>query len=84
MPFEIKILHEDLGKEVLRPFRLGIAEEGFWRVVFLNIAISHEPDAVGNGLGEAHFMGYHDHRHSLVGQFLHHVQHFTDHFGVKG
>jgi len=81
--FKVTGLHQDLGEEVLRPFSLWVAEEFFRRVIFLNVAIGHEPDAVGHGLGKAHFVGDHDHRHPLLRQVLHNVQDFTDHFGVQ-
>jgi hypothetical protein len=45
--------------------------------------VVHEHEAVANLPCEADLVGYHDHRHAVVGERAHDVQHVTDQLGVK-
>ena len=46
-------------------------------------AFIHEQDARSHFAGETHLMRHNDHRHANLRQFLHHAQHFTDHFRIQ-
>ena len=58
-------------------------EELVGRVLFENLAVRHEDDAVGGLAREAHLVGHADHRHAFMREFDHHVEHFVDHFRVE-
>lgn len=45
---------------------LRIIEEGIRFVFFYNFPIIHKDDSISDSFGESHFMGYHDHCHSLI------------------
>ena len=48
-----------------------------------DVAALHEDDTAGNLAGKADLVRDDDHRHALLGQTLHDLQHLTDHFGVE-
>ena len=74
---------QNLRQEILRPIRLRIVEEVIRVVLFDDLALIHEDDAVGDGFGEAHFVGDADHRDALIGHGDHHVKHFFDHLWIE-
>lgn len=71
-------------EEVLGALGLGVVEELVGRAGFHDLAVGHEHDAVGHAAGKVHFVRDDDHRHALLGQTDHDLEHFVDHFGVKG
>lgn len=71
-------------EEVLGALGLGVVEELVGRAGFHDLAVGHEDDAVGHAAGKVHFVRDDDHRHALLGQTDHDLEHFVDHFGVKG
>ena len=54
-----------------------------WRL-FDDLALVHEDHGVGDLAGEAHLVGDDDHRHPLLRELDHDVEHFLDHLGVEG
>ena len=48
-----------------------------------DLAVGHEQHTVAHLAGEAHLVRDDDHRHALVRQLLHNVEHFADHLGVE-
>ena len=46
-------------------------------------ALVHEHHAVGDLAGEAHLVGDDDHRHAVVGEPAHHVEHLADELRVE-
>jgi hypothetical protein len=75
---------QNLAEEELGPFVLRVIEELEGVVLFDNLAKIHEDDPIGDGLGKAHFMADHDHRHALTGKIDHDVENLFDHFRIQG
>src|SRR6056297_3912283 len=75
---------EDLAEEQLGPIRLRIQEEFLGLVLFHDLALVHEDDPVRHLPGKAHLVGHAEHRHPLLGELDHRVQHLLDHLGVEG
>ena len=63
---------------------LGISENFFWSSLLHHLAFVHKQDAVAYFPGKAHLVSDHYHGHAFFCQFLHDVQHFANHFRVKG
>ncbi len=77
-------MSQNLREEQLGALFFGGAEDFFGGADFDNLTFVEEDHAVGNGAGEAHFVGNDQHGHARAGQFYHHIEHFFNHFGVKG
>src|SRR5262249_35925986 len=75
---------EDLVEEGTAPVRSRPAEELRGGRVLHHAASVHEDHAVSYRPGEAHFMGDHEHGHTLPGERHHHVEHLADHLGIEG
>ena len=74
---------EDPGEENLSPL-LARARQDFLRGTGLDYnPFVHEHQAVAYLPCETDLVGYHDHRHAVVGQRPHHVQHVTDQLRVE-
>lgn len=71
-------------EEVLGALGLGVGEELVGRAGFHDLAVGHKHDAVGHATGEVHLVRNDDHRHALLCQAHHDLEHLIDHFGVKG
>ena len=50
---------------------------------FHDLAVGHKHDAVGHAAGEVHLVRDDDHRHALLGQTDHDLEHLVDHLGVQ-
>ncbi|QTK78568.1 6-Pyruvoyl-Tetrahydropterin Synthase [Agrobacterium tumefaciens] len=74
---------QDLAEEQPGALVLGIVEEFGGRILFDDLALVHEDDAVCDLAGKAHFVGDAQHRHAVFGEADHGVEHFLDHFRVK-
>ena len=74
---------QHLGEECLGAGVLRIVEQLVGAVFLNDVALVHEDDPVCNFSCKAHLMGDDCHGHALVGKFLHNVQNFADHLGVK-
>eukprot|EP01032_Pedospumella_encystans_P002102 gene2102-2462_t len=74
---------QDLAQEQLGALVLRIVEEFGRRILFDDLALVHEDDAVGDLAGKAHFMGHAEHGHAFFGKTDHGVEHFLDHFRVE-
>ena len=48
-----------------------------------DLTIGHEDHAVTHLTGEAHLMGDADHRHALMRELLHNLEHLADHLRVE-
>ena len=77
-------MREDLAEEVLGAVALRVGEELLGRADLDDLAVGHEHDAVGGLAGKAHLVGHDDHRHALLGEADHDVEHLVDHLGVEG
>mmetsp|Transcript_2690 Transcript_2690/g.3216 ORF Transcript_2690/g.3216 Transcript_2690/m.3216 type:complete len:265 (-) Transcript_2690:666-1460(-) len=75
---------QDLAQEILCPFAFGVSEELLSSAVLNNLAGVHEHHPVRNLAGKAHLVGHNHHRHAVLRQFDHHIQHLVDHLRVKG
>ena len=64
---------QNLRQEILRPVRLRVVEEVVRVVLLDDLALIHEDHAIGNGLGEAHFVGDADHGDALIGHGDHDI-----------
>lgn len=71
-------------EEVLGALGLGVVEELVGRAGFYDLAVGHKHDAVGHAAGKVHLVRDDDHRHALLGQTDHDLEHLADHLGVKG
>lgn len=71
-------------EEVLGTLGLGMVEELVGRAGFHDLAVGHKDDAIGHAAGKVHLVRNDDHRHALLGQTDHDLEHLVDHFGVKG
>src|SRR5208337_2715675 len=77
-----EISAQDLAQEQSRAGVLGIVEERVGRIDLDDLAVVHEHDAVGDLPREAHLVRHDHHRHAVLGQRGHRVEHFlTDGFG---
>lgn len=70
-------------EEVLGALGLGVVEELVGRAGFHDLAVGHKHDAVGHAAGEVHLVCDDDHRHALLCQTDHDLEHLVDHLGVK-
>ena len=61
-----------------------MVEELVGRAGLHDLAVGHKHDAVCHAAGEVHLVRDDDHRHALLGQTHHDLEHLVDHFGVKG
>ena len=61
----------------------GCGEELLRRRVLDDAAVGHEDDAVGDAAREAHLVGHAEHRHAVLGQADHGVEHLLDHLRVE-
>jgi len=77
-------LVKDLTQKKLGPFVLRVFEEFLGCVSLHNLPEVHKKHLVRHAPGKAHFVSDDDHGHPLLGQFDHDIQHFFDHFGIKG
>src|SRR6478735_3102825 len=75
---------EDLAEEVLGARALRRGEELLGRGDLDDLAVGHEDHPVGRLAREAHLVGDDDHRHALLGEAHHDVEHLVDHLGVEG
>lgn len=71
-------------EEVLGALGLGMVEELVGRAGFHDLAVGHKDDAVGYAAGKVHLVRDDDHRHALLRQTDHDLEHLVDHLGVKG
>lgn len=71
-------------EEVLGALGLGVVEELVRRASFHDLAVGHKDDAIGHTAGEVHLVRNDDHRHALLRQAHHDLEHLVDHLGVKG
>lgn len=71
-------------EEVLGALGLGVVEELVGRAGFHDLAVGHKHDAVGHAAGKVHLVRDDDHRHALLGQAHHDLEHLVDHFGIEG
>lgn len=71
-------------EEVLGALGLGMVEELVGRAGFHDLAVGHKDDAVGYAAGKVHLVRDDDHRHALLGQTDHDLEHLVDHFGIEG
>ena len=63
---------------------LWIVEKLFRIIFFENLTTIHKEDPMGDAFGKAHFVADDDHRHSVLGQADHDIEHLFDHFRIKG
>ena len=61
-----------------------MVEELVGRAGLHDLTIGHKYDAVGYAAGKVHLVRDDDHRHALLGQAHHDLEHLVDHLGVKG
>ncbi len=61
-----------------------MVEELVRRASLHDLAVGHKHDAVGHAAGEVHLVRDDDHRHALLGQADHDLEHLVNHLGVKG
>ena len=61
-----------------------MVEELVGRAGLHDLAVGHKHDTVGNAAGEVHLVRDDDHRHALLGQTDHDLEHLVDHFGIEG
>ena len=71
-------------EEALGAFVLRVFEDVFRFALFLDDAVGHENDAVGDFFGEGHFVGDDNHRHVFVGELFDCAQDFARQFRVEG
>ena len=71
-------------EELLGALGLGAVKELVGCTGFHNLAVGHKHDAVGHAAGKVHLVRNHDHRHTLLGQTDHDLEHLVDHLGVEG
>src|SRR3954467_3301909 len=74
---------EHLAKEGLGPRLLRVVDDGLWVAGLDDDATVHEDDGVPDLAGEAHLVGHDDHRHAVVGQPAHDVEHLADELRVE-
>ncbi|CUX19040.1 6-pyruvoyl-tetrahydropterin synthase (modular protein) [Agrobacterium tomkonis CFBP 6623] len=79
----IAVSVQDLAEEQACTFVLRIVEELGRRILFDDLALIHEDDAVGDLAGETHFVGHAQHGHAVFGKADHGVEHFFHHFRVE-
>ena len=79
----IELVALDGVEEVLGALGLGVVEELVGRAGFHDLTIGHKDDAVGHAAGKVHLMRDDDHRHALLCQTDHDLEHLVDHFGIK-
>ena len=72
-----------LPRKSLARSDLRVGEELLGFGVLDDRAVGHEHHPVRRAAGEAHLVGHHEHRHALLGQRGHDVQHLVDHLGVE-
>src|SRR5690606_36535657 len=75
---------DGFGPEVLCAFGCGVRGELVGGALFDDVAGGDEDDAVGGFPREAHLVGDDDHRHAVVGEGDHDVEHLVDHLRVEG
>lgn len=80
----IELVALDGVEEVLGALGLGVVEELVGRAGLHDLAVGHKDDAVGHAAGKVHLVGDDDHRHALLRQTNHDLEHLVDHLGVKG
>ena len=73
----------DLAEKAPGPFVLRGMKKRPRRVDLDDLTGVHEDDPVGDLPGEAHLVGYADHRHAILGEAGHYVEHFLYHLGVE-
>ena len=71
-------------QEALGSFVLGVFKDLLGRAFFLDEAVGHEDNPVGDFFSEGHFVGDDDHGHFFVGQLLDGPQDFACQFRVEG
>ncbi|CDX20985.1 6-pyruvoyl-tetrahydropterin synthase [Mesorhizobium plurifarium] len=74
---------QDLPEEGARAFRLRRAEECLRFVLLHDLALIHEDHTVCHRLGKTHFMSDAEHRHALLGERNHRIEHFLDHLRIE-
>src|SRR5271165_2811194 len=77
------LMREDLAQEQFGAVALRVGEEFLGRTAFYNFAAIHEDHRIGDRARETHLVGHAHHRHPLLGELNHHVEHFLDHFRVE-
>src|SRR6185295_19605481 len=78
-----RLMPQYLAQEKLGAVGLRRGEKFLRRTGLDNLALVHEDYAIGDRARESHLVGHHHHRHALLCQFDHHVEHFLDHFRVE-
>src|SRR5450432_3019052 len=77
------MLFQHFTKERLHPLCLGVVKNFVGCSLLNDLACIHKDHAVSGGACKAHFMADHDHRHTLLCQIEHHIQHLFDHLRVE-
>src|SRR5680860_1068823 len=83
-PNEVLLVIAKFVQERLAAFAVWLLQHLLRRALLDDPLVGHQHDPVGSAPGETHLMGNHDHRHALVGQGPHHLEHFTDQLWVQG
>ena len=73
----------DLAEELAEPVGLRRAEDLGRRALLGDLAAGEEEDAARDIARKAHFVRHDDHRHALLREVLHHVEHLADHLRVE-
>src|SRR3546814_2360259 len=63
---------------------LGVLKEIFGRRPLEYRSLIHEEDPIANFSSKTHFVSHAHHRHSIQGQILDDLQHFSNHLGIQG
>ena len=74
---------QHLAQEVLQAGVLRMLEDIRRAALLDELAVSHEQNAVADLAGEAHLVRDDDHRHALLRQLLHDLEHLADHLRVE-
>src|SRR5690625_1110809 len=77
-------LGQQLREEVPCAVGLRVREELLGFSDLDDLSVRHEHDAIGRPAREAHLVGDDHHRHTLLRQFDHRVEHLVDHLRVQG
>src|ERR1041384_8794067 len=72
-------VRQDLAQKQPGPLALWIGEKFRWWRALDDLAAVHAHHVVGDRSGEPHLMRYAHHRHALLGQLNHDVEHLLDH-----
>src|SRR4030067_3141766 len=75
---------QDLAEEELGPLMLGVFKKFFGCISLYDLTEVHKKNSVGHTLGKTHFVSDDNHGHALLGELDHDIEHFLDHFGIKG